>query len=125
MASVDDPNAPATVPWVVRLAGLGAVVEGVAAVVVAVVLVIAAAPFAVWGFFVLLGVGVAGAGGALVVGQRGARGPVIVVQLIALGCAFYAAVPSARPEWGIPAALVVAAVLVGLLCAPARAWAGR
>lgn len=122
---MDDPNARAAVPWAVRLAGVGVVAEGIAAVVVAVVLVTAAAPFAVWGFFVLLGVGVAVAGGALLAGQRGARGPVMVVQLIGLGCAFYATFPSERPEWGIPAALVVAAVLAGLLCPPARAWAGR
>jgi hypothetical protein len=60
---------------------------------------------------------------ALIRGQRGARGPALVAQLITLGCAFYAAVPSGRPEWGVPVALAALLVLVALLCRPARAWA--
>jgi hypothetical protein len=107
----------------VRLAGVGVVVEGVAGVVVAVVMAVAGLTFSVWGFVALLGLAVGAAGVALLRGVRGARGPSLVTQLLALGCAFYAAVPSGRPEWGVPVMVVAVAVLYGLLCAPARAWA--
>jgi hypothetical protein len=112
-----------TPPRPVRLAALGVLAEGVLGVVVAVLMALAGLTFSVWGFVALLGLAVGAAGIALLRGARGARGPSMVAQLLVLGCAFYAAVPSARPEWGVPAIVVAAAVLYGLLCAPARAWA--
>lgn len=110
-------------PPAVRLAGAAVTLGGVAVLVGGVALVAAAAPFAVWGFFALLGLGVGAVGVTLGLGHRGARGPAVVVALLALGVAFYAAVPSGRPEWGVPGALVAAAVLAALLSGPARAWA--
>jgi len=107
----------------VRLAALGVLAEGVVGAVVVVLMVVAGLAFSVWGFVALLAVAVAVAGVALLLGQRGARGPALVVQLIAIGCAFYAAVPSGRPDWGVPVLIVAVAVLGGLISRPAREWA--
>lgn len=108
-----------------RLAALGVLAEGVVGVVVVVLMVAAGLTFSVWGFVALLALGVGVAGVALLFGQRGARGPAVVAQLLAIGCAFYAAVPSGRPEWGFPVFVVAVAVLAGLVSRPAREWAGR
>jgi len=113
-----------TTPRPVRLAALGVLTEGVAALVVAGLMVAAGLTFSVWGFLVLLGGGVVVAGVALLRGQRGARGPALVVQLLTIGCAFYAAVPSGRPDWGVPVLILAAAVLAALISRPVREWAG-
>ncbi|MEJ2864209.1 hypothetical protein [Actinomycetospora flava] len=110
-------------PRSVRLAAVGVLAEAAVGVVVAVLMASAGVAFSVWGFVVLLALGLAVAAVALLRGQRGARGPALVAQLLTIGCAFYAAVPSQRPEWGVPVIAAAAAVLYGLLCAPARAWA--
>ncbi|MFC5140112.1 hypothetical protein ACFPK1_17860 [Actinomycetospora rhizophila] len=112
-------------PRPVLLAALGVLAEGVVGVVVAVLLATAGVGFAVWGFVVLLALGLGVVSVLLLRGERGARGPALVAQLLTLGCGFYAAVPSQRPEWGFPVMIAAAAVLYGLLCAPARAWAER
>jgi len=114
-----------SLPRPVLLAALGVLAEGVVGVVVAVLMASAGVAFSVWGFVVLLAVGLAVVAVVLLRGERGARGPALVAQLLTLGCAFYAAVPSGRPEWGVPVMVAAAAVLYGLLCAPARAWAER
>ena len=74
------------------------------------------------GFFALLAVAVIGFGVALVLGKRGARSPVVVIQLLLLAVAGYATVPSSRPEYGIPVAVVCLAVLYLLLNPRARDW---
>ena len=112
-----------TPPRSIRLAGVGVLAEGLVGVAVAVFMAVVGLTFSVWGFVALLGLAVGAAGAALLSGVRGARGPSLVTQLLVLGCAFYAAVPSGRPDWGVPAMVVAAAVLYGLLCAPARTWA--
>lgn len=112
-------------PLGVRLAGVGVVVEGAAVLVAGVAVLLAGGGFGVWGFLVLFGAAVAAVGVALLASRRGARSPAVVVQLLGLGVAFYAAVPSQRPEWGVPGALLAVAVLVGLLAGPARAWAAE
>ena len=121
------PPVPASArpPRPVLLAAAAVVVQGVAGVVGGIVgtVVGGVSTVPVWGFVILLGLGYAGAGGALVAGVRGARGPAVVAQLLLLGIAFYAAVPSARPEWGLPVALVAVGVLAGLLGRSGRAWA--
>lgn len=116
---------PVTAPRPLRLAALGAVLEGVAGVVVAVLLATAGVGFSVWGFVALFGIAVGATGVALLRGVRGARGPCLVAQLLVLGCAFYAAVPSGQPTWGVPVMLLTALVTYGLLAAPSRAWAGE
>jgi len=110
-------------PRAVLLAAVGVLAEGVVGLVVAVLLITAGVGVSVWGFVALIGAGLVAVAVALIRGQRGARGPALVAQLITLGCAFYAAVPSGRPEWGVPVALAALLVLVALLCRPARAWA--
>jgi hypothetical protein len=114
-----------TTPLPIRLAAVAVVLEGLVGVAAAVLLVAVGTTFSVWGFVALLGLAIGAAGVALLRGVRGARGPCLFSQLLVLGCAFYAAVPSGRPEWGVPAAVVAVAVLCGLLCAPAREWAGN
>lgn len=114
-----------TTPRPVRLAALGVLAEGVVGVVAAVLLAASGVAFSVWGFVVLLAVGLGAVAVALLGGQRGARGPALVAQLLTIGCAFYAAVPSHRPDWGVPVLVAAAAVLYGLLCADARTWAER
>ena len=104
---------------------MGVLAEGVVGVVVAVLIATAGIGFAVWGFVLLLALGLGVVGVFLLRGERGARGPALVAQLLTIGCAFYAAVPSERPEWGSPIIIGAAAVLYGLLCAPARAWADQ
>ena len=112
-------------PVGVRLAGLGVAVEGVAVLVGGVAVLVVGGGFGVWGFLVLAGAAVTAVGAALLLGRRGARSPAVVAQLLTLGVAFYATVPSARPEWGVPVAVLAAAVLAGLLAGPARAWAAE
>lgn len=109
-------------PRAVVLAALGVLGEGAVVLAVAGLFVADGVGVAVWGFVALVGVGLVVVAAALLRGQRGARGPALVAQLLVLGCAFYAAVPSGRPEWGVPVALAAALLLYGLLCRPARAW---
>ena len=122
-----EPDGPSgAAPWTVRAAGLGVVAQGLVLIGVAVFFLLSVgAVFGVWGFFVLAGGGLAVLGGALVMGRRGARSPVIVMQILLLGVAYYAAVPSARPQVGVPLALVAGAIMAGLLLGPAKAWAAR
>ena len=110
-------------PAPVRLAGVAIALEGVVVLVVAVVGLVADGAVAVWGFVVLLAVGLGAAGATLALGRRAARGPAVVSQLLLLGVAFYAAVPSQRPEWGVPLALLAVLVLAGVLGRAGRAWA--
>ncbi len=102
-------------------------VQGVAALVLAAVLVvrgIAGADQRVVNgvgtavFFVLVGAGVLAAGRALMVGKRWGRGLAVITQLLALPVAWYLTVDSHRPAFGVPAGVVALAVL-GLLFSPA------
>jgi hypothetical protein len=74
------------------------------------------------GFLALLAAAVIGLGVALVLGKRGARSPAVVVQLVLVGISGYAAVPSSRPELGIPFAALCVLVLYLLLNPRARDW---
>ena len=123
----DTPDTPTRPPRPVLLAASVIAVEGLAGIVGGIVGVVAGglATLDVWGFVVLLGLGFGGAGVALVRGVRGARGPAVVSQLLLLGVAFYAAVPSGQPGWGVPLALLAAGVLMGLLGREGREWVDR
>ncbi len=115
-----------------RAAGLIVAMQGITALVVAVVLVvrgIAGADqqvvnglgTAVW--FVLVGGVVLAAGRALMVGRRWGRGLAVVTQLLLLPVSWYVAVGSHQPAFGIPAGIVALIALV-LLCSPAAVrWA--
>lgn len=119
-----DPSTPTTV----RAAGAIVGLQGLGGLVFAVVLLVqpgvlrASDRYGEAGFFALLACAVLGFGLALVYGKRGARSPVVVIQLLLLGIAGYATVPSSRPEYGIPVAVVGIVVLYLLLNPRARDW---
>jgi peptidoglycan/LPS O-acetylase OafA/YrhL len=127
-ADAVNPRAPSTV----RVAGCIVVVQGVAALVVAGVLVVrwiagadqrvvSGLGTAVW--FVLVGGVVVAAGRALMLGKRWARGLAVVTQLLLLPVAWYLAVGSHQPAFGVPAGVVALTALI-LLCSPAAVrWA--
>jgi peptidoglycan/LPS O-acetylase OafA/YrhL len=116
----------------VRGAGLLVALQGVAALVMAAVYVvrgIAGADqrvvnglgTAVW--FVLVGGVVLAAGRALVVGKRWGRGLAVFAQLLLLPVAWYLAVGSHQPAFGIPLGIVALTVLVLLFSPAAVRWA--
>ena len=119
-------------PFTVRVAGWIVAVQGVAALGVAAVLVvrgIAGADqhvvnglgTAVW--FVLAGGVVLAAGRALVVGKRWGRGLAVFTQLLLLPVAWYLAVGSHQPLFGIPAGIVALTTLILLFNPAALRWA--
>ncbi|WP_157647638.1 hypothetical protein [Actinomycetospora chiangmaiensis] len=110
-------------PRSVVVAALVCAGEGVALFVTGAVLLAVEGTPQVWAFVLLLGLGIGAAGIALARGARGARGPVVVAQLIGLGVAFYAGVTSGRPDLGVPLAVVCAGVLAGVLTRAGRDWA--
>jgi hypothetical protein len=119
-----DPDTPKTV----RIAGLLVGLQGLCGIVFAVVLMVqpgvlnAADRYGEAAFFVVLGAGVIGFGAALVLGKRGARSPAVVIELLLLGIAGYATVPSSRPEYGLPVAAVCLFTLYLLLNSGVRDW---
>lgn len=119
-------------PSVVRGAGLLVALQGAVALVVAAVLVvrgIAGADqrvvnglgTALW--FVLVGGVVLAAGRALVIGKRWGRGLAVFTQLLLAPVAWYLAVGSHRPTFGIPLGVLAATVLVLLFSPAAVRWA--
>jgi hypothetical protein len=116
----------------VRAAGVIVALQGVAALVVAAALVvrgIAGADqrvvnglgTAIW--FVLVGAVVLAAGRALVVGKRWGRGLAVVTELLLLPVAWYVAVGSHQPAFGIPVGIVALATLALLFSPAAVRWA--
>lgn len=73
-------------------------------------------------YFALLGAGIVTCGVGLILGRRWARGPVVVVQILLIGVAWYALGPSHRPELGIPVGALCILVLVLLFVGRSRAW---
>lgn len=119
-------------PGVVRGAGLLVVLEGAAALIVAAALVVrgiaGADQHVVNGlgtavFFVLVGGVVLAAGRALMLGKRWGRGLAVFTQLLVLPVAWYLAVGSRQPAFGIPAGIVAVAALVLLFSPGAVRWA--
>ncbi|MGH3768712.1 MAG: hypothetical protein ACRDTX_26755 [Pseudonocardiaceae bacterium] len=133
MTADDRVNAAPELPRAVRAAGLLVLLQGLAGVAVAGVLVVGAArgstgpvpiaATAAWlaGFgAILLAVGL-----NLIRGRHGARTPATVAQLLLLGVCWYATGPSSQPAYGLPAAAFCVAVLALLFCPPALRWAHR
>jgi peptidoglycan/LPS O-acetylase OafA/YrhL len=123
----------ASAPAAVRGAGLIVALQGAAALVVAAVLVVRAIAgadqrmanglgTAAW--FVLVGGVVLAAGRALVLGRRWGRGLAVFTQLLLLPVAWYLAIGSHRPAFGIPLAILAFAVFVLLFSPAALRWAG-
>lgn len=118
-------------PAPVRRAGALVAVEGVAALVVAVILVIrgfAGADqhvvngFGTAGWFAIVGGGVLAAGWALWTGRRWGRGVAVFAQLLLLPVAWYLAVGSHRPAFGVPIAIVALGTLALLFSPSALQW---
>lgn len=106
--------------------------QGLAALVVAAVLVVRAIAgadqrvvnglgTAVW--FVLVGAVVAAAGRALVIGKRWGRGLAVFAQLLLLPVAWYLTVDSHQPVFGIALGAVALTVLAFLFSPAAIRWA--
>jgi hypothetical protein len=124
---------PPPAPAAVRSAGVIVGVQGVAALVVAAVLVVRGLTgadqrvvnglgTAVW--FVLVGGGVLAAGCALVFGKRWGRGLAVFTQLLLLPIAWYLAVGSNQPAFGIPVGIMALTVLILLFSPAAVRWVG-
>ncbi|MBV9515671.1 MAG: hypothetical protein JO280_16775 [Mycobacteriaceae bacterium] len=118
------------VPPVVRGTGVVVLLEGLAALIVAVALVIggirgadAKIAYGTAGWFVLAGAAVTAAGWALWRGRRWGRGVAVFVQLLLLGVAWYMLSGSHRPEFGVPLGVVALLTLVLLFSGPALKWA--
>lgn len=132
MRDYADAVTPSCAPAPVRGAGFIVAVQGAAALVVAAVLVVRGLAgadqrvvnglgTAVW--FVVVGGGVLAAGRALVVGKRWGRGLAVFAQLLLLPVAWYLAVGSHQPAFGIPLGIVALTVLVLLFSPAAVRWA--
>ncbi len=76
-------------------------------------------------YYVVLAAAMVLCGLALFQGRRWGRTPTIVVQIILLAVAYWMAVPSGRPGWGI--ALAVLGLVTGglLITRPANEWISR
>jgi hypothetical protein len=116
----------------VRAAGLIVAVQGVAALVVAVLLVVrgiagadqrVANGLGTAAWFVLVGGVVLAAGRALMLGKRWGRGLAVVTQLLLLPVAWYLAVGSHQLAFGIPVGVVALTALVLLFSPAAVRWA--
>jgi hypothetical protein len=132
MRGYADAVTTSSAPAAVRGAGFVVVVQGAVALVVAGVLVARAIAgidqrgvnglgTAVW--FLLVGGVVLAAGRALVVGKRWGRGLAVFTQLLLLPVAWYLAVGSHQPAFGIPLGIVALTVLVLLFSPAALRWA--
>jgi hypothetical protein len=112
----------------VRIAGVIVGLQGLAGVVVAVLLLVQPGVLSVRdrlgeaGFFALMAAAVIGLGIALVLGKRGARSPAVLVELLLIGISAYATVPSNQPIYGIPVAVLCVFVLYLLLNPGVREW---
>jgi len=107
-------------------------VQGVAALVVAAVLVVRGLAgadqrvvnglgTAIW--FAVVGGGVLAAGYALMAGKRWGRGLAVFTQLLLLPVAWYLAVGSHQPAFGIPLGIVALTALILLFSPAAVRWA--
>jgi peptidoglycan/LPS O-acetylase OafA/YrhL len=132
MRDYADAVTTSSAPTPVRGAGLIVAVQGAAALVIAAVLVVRGLAgadqrvvnglgTAVW--FVVVGGGVLAAGRALVLGKRWGRGLAVFAQLLLLPVAWYLAVGSHQPAFGIPLGIVALTVLVLLFSPAAVRWA--
>ncbi|GEM_PF-3368530 len=122
-------------PRAVRAAGVIAALPGLASLVFAIVLVVAALSgdaamggnniYGEAAYYALLGVGLLACGAGLLLGHQWARSPAVVIAVLMLGIGWYAAGPSARPELGVPVVVLGVLLLVLLFRAPSREWAAQ
>jgi hypothetical protein len=114
----------------VRGTGVVVVLEGLAAFLFAVALVIggirggdARIAYGTAGWFVLVAAAMSAAGWALWRGRRWGRGIAVFAQLLILPVSYYMAFGSHRPEFGVPLGLVALITLALLFSGPALKWA--
>ena len=122
-------------PATVRQAGVVVALQGTAAVLVAVVLVVRhlagtedppwLSGFGTAAWFAIMGAAVLAAGWALWTGRRWGRGLAVFAQLLLLPVAWYMAVGSQQWGYGVPVAVVAVAVLVLLFSPSALQWAAQ
>lgn len=119
------------VPENVRVAGWLVGLQGLVAVVVAVVLGVRSFGgdparlyygIAESGIFLLLGAAVAGIGYGLVRGVHGCRTPAIVIQLLLLPVIYSLLGPSRQLVWGIVCGLLVLLTFLLLISEQSRRW---
>ncbi|MDT7575901.1 MAG: hypothetical protein QOH17_2234, partial [Pseudonocardiales bacterium] len=116
-------------PPQVRLAGTLVGLEGLGAVLFAVVVGLQAhgqsfgSVLGEVGYFVVIGLAVVFVGGALLTGRRGARTPAIVTQLLLLPVVYSLIGPSQQLALGIAAGVYVAATFLLLISERSRTWA--
>ena len=128
--SSDNPATPAP-PRAVRVASALTFLQGLGGIALAVALVVRVVQGAPSGGPILgaAGVLVLWFGGAIFAsvmlfrGHHGARTPVIVTQLLLLGCAWYAYGPSEQQLLGSLGGIYCVVVLVLLFTRDGRAWA--
>lgn len=127
----DRARASATAPQNVRFAGVLVGVQGVAGVVMALLLAVRAfgtrGPsvsfgLAEAGFFLLMGAAVLAVGVGLVRGRRGVRTPAIVVQLLLLPVVYSLIGPSRQLLLGILAGVLVIVTFLLLISEQSRRW---
>jgi hypothetical protein len=117
-------------PPQIRLAGALVAVQGLAAIVFAIVIGLQASsldlPFvAVLGetaYYAIVGLALAGVGIGLVRGRRGARTPAIVTQLLLLPVVYSLIGPSQQLALGIVSGVYVAGTFLLLISEPSRQW---
>ncbi|MBC3193712.1 hypothetical protein H7X46_21880 [Pseudonocardia sp. C8] len=132
MAEEQDKGAArAAVPENVKVAGCLVAVQGVAGLVVAVVLGLRAFGaegargyygLAEAGIFLLMAGAVAGLGYGLFRGVRGCRTPAIVIQLLLFPVIYYVLGPSRQLLWGILCGLYVLLTFLLLISEQSRRW---
>jgi len=122
----DDVAAP---PPQIRVAGVLVGLQGVAAVVFAVLVGIQASAQPLGsvlgevGYFAIIGIALVFIGAALVTGRRGARTPAIVTQLLLLPVVYSLIGPSRQLLLGIAAGVYVVATFLLLISERSRVWA--
>ena len=119
-------------PVLVRGAGAIVALQGAAGLVIAVILLIrglagadqrVANGFGTAAVFALIGAAVLAAGWSLWTGHRWGRGLAVFVQLLLLPVAWYLAVGSHQPAYGIPVGVIALGTLALLFSPPALRWA--
>jgi hypothetical protein len=120
---------PDTPPPQIRVAGVLVGLQGVAALVFAILVGIQDSMLPLGsvlgevGYFVVVGIALAFIGAALATGRRGARTPAIVIQLLLLPVVYSLIGPSRQLVLGVVAGIYVVATFLLLISERSRAWA--
>jgi hypothetical protein len=120
---------PDTPPPQIRVAGVLVGLQGVGALVFAILVGIQESMLPLGsvlgevGYFVVIGIALAFIGAALATGRRGARTPAIVIQLLLLPVVYSLIGPSRQLVLGVAAGIYVVATFLLLISERSRAWA--